>query len=187
MAEARTTSSDDIHARVRAVVDAQGVSQAEAIRLVAKETGRTPSSTSSAYYAAARRARTTSPQHGATSSASTTSRRTARTATRHHSELYAEMLPLVEAGASAEQAARRFGQDEDVAAIAAGFEAWRGGAAPEGDSGDSSSDPGARRRQGDAAARLASLEAENRILRAELGRANQTIARIRAIVEAAES
>jgi hypothetical protein len=166
MADTRTSSSDDIHARVLAVVDAQGVSQAEGIRIVAKELGRTPSSTSSAFYSAARRARTT--------------------AARHHSDLYAEMLPLVEAGASPQQAARRFGQDEDVAAIAAGFEAWRGGADFEAGL-DSEQETGTRRRQGDAAARLASLEAENRVLRADLGRANQTIARIRAIVEAADT
>jgi hypothetical protein len=186
MADTRTSSSDDIHARVLAVVDAQGVSQAEGIRIVAKELGRTPSSTSSAFYSAARRARTTDSPRGATSSASTTSRRTARTAARHHSDLYAEMLPLVEAGASPQQAARRFGQDEDVAAIAAGFEAWRGGADFEAGL-DSEQETGTRRRQGDAAARLASLEAENRVLRADLGRANQTIARIRAIVEAADT
>ena len=82
------------------------------------------------------------------------------------------MLPLVEAGATVEQAARRFGGDEeDAEEIAAGFARWlarqEGAAAP---------GPGAR---------LAELEAELADVREELARAREAIARARDALDAA--
>jgi transposase-like protein len=77
--------------------------------------------------------------------------------------LYAEMLPLVEAGATIQQAARRFGADADeVDEIAEGFLRWR--------EDESASMTGG----GDDAAlvaaheRIAALEDENRALRRRL-------------------
>ena len=182
MATTRLTISEDIHRRVGALVDAEGVTQAEAIRRVAAEMGRTPSSTSSAFYAGKRAAEARDADADERSSGG---RRQARSGPRHHRQLFAEMLPLVEAGASAAQAARRFGQDEDIEAIAAGFEEWRSGmddtaGAREGSRG------APRLRLEDAEARIASLEAENRVLRGDLGRAKQALARLRVIIDAAE-
>ena len=99
--------------------------------------------------------------------------------------LYAEMLPLVEAGATIEQAARRFGDDDGVAEIAAGFIRWRAR-----EQGDLSGDPSvALARLADelhaAQNRIAALEAEGRGLRRELQRAQQAIARARVILESA--
>ncbi len=152
------TISEDIHRRVGALVDAEGVTQAEAIRRVAAEMGRTPSSTSSAFYAGKRAAEARDADADERSGGG---RRQARSGPRHHRQLFAEMLPLVEAGASAAQAARRFGQDEDIEAIAAGFEEWRRGMDDTAGSRDAP-----RLRLDDAEARIASLEAENRVLRA---------------------
>jgi len=181
MATTRTTIGEDIHRKVGSLVDAEGITQAEAIRRVAAEMGRTPSSTSSAFYAGKRAAEARAADADDDSSGG---RRHAR-GPRHHRQLFAEMLPLVEAGASAAQAARRFGQDEDVEAIAAGFEEWRRGI--DDLAGAREGSPGAPRlRLDDAEARIASLEAENRVLRADLGRAKQTLARLRAIIDAAE-
>ena len=99
--------------------------------------------------------------------------------------LYREMLPLVEAGASAEQAARRFGGDDrDIEAVATGFEAWR-----QRQDGDVAEDPAAEAsdlRLREAQERLSALEAENRVLRGELGRVRQAISRAGAILDAAD-
>ena len=81
--------------------------------------------------------------------------------------LYTEMLPLVEAGATVEQAARRFGDEDAVEEIAAGFSRWM--------ERDQASAPAATDGPG---ARISELEAENRALREALDRA-------RAILEAA--
>ena len=119
--------ADQVFAQVQAVCTDEGVSRAEAIRRVAARTGRSPSAVSSAYYSGSRRARaTTAPRAGRPAG-----RRSGRTGV--HSDapaLFEEMLPLVEAGATVEQAARRFGDDdESTAEIAAGFSRWiaRGG------------------------------------------------------------
>ena len=137
----------------------------EAIRRVAAEMNRTPGATSSAYYAAARRAAAHAPRRDAPARSS------------GHSDagrLYAEMLPLVEAGASIEQAARRFGSEDDVPAIAAGFRRWLS---------REQRDPApARRRHADPESRIVALEAENRGLRNELTRTRRALERIRAIV-----
>lgn len=189
MASERTSASDDIHRRVSDVVEAEGVSRAEAIRRVAEELGRTAAGTSSAFYAAAKRIRDQDEAgggHRATSSASTTARRASRSGPRHHSQLFAEMLPLVEAGASPQQAARRFGQDEDVSAIAAGFEEWLRLGGLEGTEQGGSSQAELVVELDDARARIASLEAENRVLKSDLGRTRQTLARLRAIIDASE-
>lgn len=182
---------DDIRRRVLETVADDGVTRAEAIRRVAADLGRTVSSTSSAFYAAERRAKESpeaaaaSVPRPASSSASTTARRAARSGSRQRRQLFAEMLPLVEAGASPEQAARRFGPEEDAHEIAAEFREWQDAGAGDGDAG---ADSVAERHQriGDASARITSLEAENRVLRAELGRVNLTLSRLRAILDAAE-
>jgi hypothetical protein len=96
--------------------------------------------------------------------------------------LYAEMLPLVEAGASVEQAARRFGDEEGVEEIAAGFIRWRAR-----EQGITVADPEALaelRTDLDAArARVAALEAENRGLRRDLAAAQGAISRARVILD----
>jgi hypothetical protein len=74
--------------------------------------------------------------------------------------LYAEMLPLVEAGATVQQAARRFGADADeVEEIAEGFLRWR-----ENESVAAGDDDALTA----AHARIAELEDENRALRRRL-------------------
>jgi transposase-like protein len=104
------------------------------------------------------------------------------------------MLPLVEAGATVEQAARRFGDEDSVPEIAAGFSRWRdregrGRAAatpppaPAGGPGLAELDRAVR----DAQARITALEAENRELRRELTRARQAITRVRSILDSAAS
>lgn len=97
--------------------------------------------------------------------------------------LYAEMLPLVEAGATVEQAARRFGNEDDVEEIAAAFIRWRAR-----EQGDLAGDPGvALARLADelhaAQNRIVALEAESRGLRRELAGAQQAISRARVILE----
>lgn len=94
--------------------------------------------------------------------------------------LYAEMLPLVEAGATVKQAARRFGADaEEVEEIAEGFIRWRDGddADPDAAAGD-----GAR---GDAERRVAELEAENRALRRRLADLRDLVQRAQRVVDGA--
>lgn len=98
--------------------------------------------------------------------------------------LYAEMLPLVEAGASVEQAARRFGDEEGVAEIAAGFIRWRAR-----EQGTTEADAAALADLASelhaAQTRLVALEAENRGLRRELATAQQAISRARVILDGA--
>lgn len=99
--------------------------------------------------------------------------------------LYAEMLPLVEAGASVEQAARRFGDEEEaVAEIAAGFIRWRAR-----EQGSTEADAAALADLASelhaAQTRQVALEAENRGLRRELATAQQAISRARVILDGA--
>ena len=165
---------EEIRRRVQERVERDGVSQAEAIRQVAKEMGRGESATASAFYSAVRRQRSTK-RDG--------SHRQERPSHRH-SQLYSEMLPLVEAGASAEQAARRFGAEDDVEAIAEGFEEWR-----EGELGDFAPDltptSSVERQLAAAEARIVTLEAANRILMRDLEHSRRTLRRIRENVDAA--
>jgi hypothetical protein len=158
------TVADQVFARVEALMSEGAVaSRAAAIRRVADEMDRSVSATSSAYYAGARKARDAEDEPAPTPAGRSRSTR------RDSSALYAEMLPLVEAGATVEQAARRFGGDDEAAAeIAAGFGRWLA-------------------RQGRAAeagpeARVAALEAEVRDLRRELARAREAIARAEAVL-----
>ena len=125
-------------ARVEAVMaEGAGVTRAEAIRRVAARMDRSVSAMSSAYYAGARKARE--------ADAGRRRRRPGRRARRaarpaaDAAALYAEMLPLVEAGATVEQAARRFGDDDESRPTRSppGFSRWilaaprrRGDAAP---------------------------------------------------------
>ncbi len=144
-------------------------SRAAAIRLVADEMDRSVSATSSAYYAGARKARDAAPAEASTDAPARSGRPSSR---RESSALYAEMLPLVEAGATVEQAARRFGGDEEHAEeIAAGFTRWLAR-----QEGDEAPGPGAD---------VAALEAEIRDLRSELARVREAIARARAALESA--
>lgn len=158
-----STVGDQVYARVTALVAADaGMSRAQALRTVADEMGRSVPATSSAFYAGAKRARETG---AAAEPPARGGRRSRASGTLDTTRLYAEMLPLVEAGATVEQAARRFGDEDDVEEIAAGFSRW------------------IERDQASAAtagtdARIAALEAENRALREALDRA-------RAILEAA--
>lgn len=147
--------------------------RAEAIRRVAEEMDRSVSATSSAFYAAARRA-----DEAASAPAGTPAAPRGRsTAHADASRLYAEMLPLVEAGASVEQAARRFGDDDEAAAeIAAGFTRWAVNEA------DAVSQDEADE-LAEARGRIDVLEAENRRLNRDLARAAQTLSRARAIIE----
>jgi hypothetical protein len=159
-----STVGDQVYARVTALVAGDaGMSRAQALRTVADEMGRSVPATSSAFYAGAKRSR----EADAAPAAPARGVRRARAAgTLDATRLYAEMLPLVEAGATVEQAARRFGDEDAAEEIAAGFSRWmeRGQAsAPAADA---------------TAARIAALEAENRALREALDRA-------RAILEAA--
>lgn len=169
-----TTVAEQVYLRVVALMEEEGVpTRAEAIRRVAAEMDRSVSATSSAFYSAARRADVAPPVEPARSPAP-------RGRSSSHVDaprLYAEMLPLVEAGASVEQAARRFGDDDEAAAeIAAGFTRW---AVNEADSAtQDESDEIA-----DARARIDVLEAENRRLNQDLARAAQTLSRVRAIIE----
>jgi len=171
------TVTETVHARVSALV-AGGARPSDAIRQVAGEMDRTVSSTSSAYY---------SRERGAAK------RSRARDSVPHPREadrdepvgLYREMLPLVEAGASAEQAARRFGGDDrDVEVVAAGFAAWL--QRQDGDSGSDAEVQAGDARLREPQGRVAALEAENRLLRSELGRARQAINRAAVILGAAE-
>jgi hypothetical protein len=171
------TVGEEVFERVEALTAGpSALGRTEAIRRVAEEMGRTAGATSSAYYAAARRAAAAEPDQPE-------SERDAPGRSSGHSDagrLYAEMLPLVEAGGSIEQAARRFGSEDDVPAIAAGFRRWlsREQGGPD--------EPVRRRRHQDPEARIVALEAENRGLRNELGRARRALERIRTIAAEAE-
>jgi hypothetical protein len=165
---------EEVRRRVQERVERDGVSQAEAIRQVAKQMGRGESATASAFYGAVRRQRSKKRDR---------SRRQERPSHRH-SQLYSEMLPLVEAGASAEQAARRFGAEDDIEAIAEGFEEWR-----ESELGDLAPDlpPSSplERQLAAAEARIVTLEAANRILMRDLEHSRRTLRKIRASVDGA--
>lgn len=116
------TVADEVYREVSALTTGTAsVSRAEAIRRVAEGLGKSVAAVSSAYYTGARRA------EQAGDRAHPPSGRRGQDARRPGSPaLYAEMLPLVEAGATVRQAARRFGGDADeVAEIAAGFLRWR--------------------------------------------------------------
>lgn len=166
-----TTVADQIFARVFALTEADpALSRAAAIRRVADEMGRSVSSTSSAYYARARRG---IPNPTPPSSVPEPARGRKARAAGHAAApaLYAEMLPLVEAGATVEQAARRFGDEDSVAEIAAGFTRWM-----------ERNQPAEAAAPGDGV-RVAELEAENRVLRRELAQARQAIRRARVILD----
>jgi hypothetical protein len=160
------TVADQVFARVEALMaEGSAGSRAAAIRSVADEMERSVSATSSAYYSGARKAREAA---GAPEPAA--GERSGRGSGRRDSTaLYAEMLPLVEAGATPEQAARRFGGDEDDAAdIAAGFTRWRARQEAAGAGGAGRPD-----------SEVAALEAEVRALRRELAAARRAMARAR--------
>lgn len=171
------TVADQVFARVTSLIEADpGLSRAAAIRTVADEMGRSVAATSSAFYARARRdapdATEKTPAPAAHPGAPGRRARAAGHAAAP--ALYAEMLPLVEAGASVEQAARRFGDEDSVAEIAAGFTRWMRRNQP------AEALPAPERV---ADARLAELEAENRSLRRELAQARQAIQRARVILD----
>jgi hypothetical protein len=164
------TVADQVFARVESLMSEGAVaSRAAAIRLVADEMDRSVSATSSAYYAGARKREAAGPPEPA--APVPTGRPSGR---RESAALYAEMLPLVEAGATVEQAARRFGGDEEHAEeIAAGFTRWLARQ-------DGAAEPEPR-----PDARIAALEAEVSDLRRELERARQAISRAQEILDAA--
>lgn len=168
------TVAEEIYERVEALSAATpGLRRSEAIRSVARELGRTASATSSAYYAGARRAATSDPE-GPGPVADLVARPDAPARSSGHSDagrLYARMLPLVEAGASVEQAARRFGGEDDVPAMAAGFARWRARQQRLEDAG------------GEDGARVVALEAEVRGLRRELARTQAALGRMRAVLD----
>jgi hypothetical protein len=185
-----TTVAADVFSRVEALMASGAPSRAEAIRRVARETGRSVSATSSAYYAAARRTREAAPEPAPR----TRSGKRGRASGSDAASLYAEMLPLVEAGATVEQAARRFGDEDSVPEIAAGFSRWldREGdeEAVEAPAPAAAADPALAeldRALRDAQGRITALEAENRELRRELTRARQAITRVRTILDSATS
>ena len=166
-----TTIADQVVERVEALMRESGVrTRAQAIRRVAEEMDRSVSATSSAYYAGRRAAAADvvagrAPRRGRSGGAAG-----------DHTRLFAEMLPLVEAGASIEQAARRFGDEDEADDIAGGFTRWllsereRAAAADDADLAE------ARRR-------ITALEAEARGLRRDLTRARRGLARVRVITD----
>jgi len=165
------TVADQVFVRVEALMSEGSVaSRSAAIRHVADEMDRSVSATSSAYYAGARKVREAdgAPEPAAPARAGRSSGR------RESAALYAEMLPLVEAGATVEQAARRFGGDEEQAEeIAAGFSRWL------------ARQEGAAEAPPVDDARVAALEAEIRDLRRDLDRARRAISQAQEILEAA--
>ena len=172
----RMTIADEVLAKVERLADADPkMSQAAAIRTVAEEMGRSVSATSSAF-TRARRAR-----DGSRAARAPVTDRPRTAGHANGPALYAEMLPLVEAGATVEQAARRFGDEDAAAEIAAGFARWADRTAGGDADGRSAAAP-ALRALGDAEARIASLEAENRTMRRDLTRASQALRRIEAIL-----
>ncbi|HMM49120.1 MAG TPA: hypothetical protein PKE32_05860 [Miltoncostaeaceae bacterium] len=109
------------------------------------------------------------------------------------SSLYAEMLPLVEAGATVEQAARRFGGDAGEAQeIAEDFLRWWEAEARDDASDDEDDDDDDIARDDDAdddevdelRSRVARLEAENRALRRRMADLREVIRRAGELVEA---
>ncbi len=121
------TVADQVFGRVEALMTEGSVpSRAAAFRRVADEMDRSVSATSSAYYAGARKAREAGTAEPAAAEPEPRRAQAGRSSGRRDSAaLYAEMAPLVEAGATVEQAARRFGGDEEQAEeIAAGFTRW---------------------------------------------------------------
>lgn len=92
--------------------------------------------------------------------------------------LYAEMLPLVEAGATVKQAARRFGGDaEEVDEIAAGFLRWQA------EEGDEDADDDLARALATAEERIAELADENRALRRRLADLRRLVTQAARVVE----
>ena len=174
------TVGEEVFERVEALTSGPGaLRRTEAIRQVAKDMGRTISGTSSAYYSAARRAAASEPEVEPLPSPDPEAATDAPARSSGHSDagrLYEEMLPLVEAGGSIEQAARRFGSEDDVPAIAAGFRRWlsreRDGEVR-----------AARPRAEHPDARIIALEAENRGLRNELARIRRALRRARTIID----
>lgn len=172
-----TTVADQVVERVEALMRESEVrTRAQAIRRVAEEMDRSVSATSSAFYAGRRAA--AAAEEAAASEATTRKPRPARGggARADHARLYAEMLPLVEAGATIEQAARRFGDEDEADDIAAGFTRWLLGERERTVPVDDADLAEARRR-------IAVLEAEARGLRRDLARAQRGLARVRVIVE----
>jgi uncharacterized protein YoaH (UPF0181 family) len=139
--------------------------RAQAIRRVAEEMDRSESATSSAYYSGRRAA--------AAGAGPVPAARRARPAG-DHTRLYGEMLPLVEAGATIEQAARRFGDEDEADEIAGGFTRWLLTERERTTDGETAELAEARRR-------VAALEAEVRGLRRELLRLRRGLGRVRVI------
>lgn len=165
--------ADQVYARVEEITAASGTpTRAQAIRRVAEEMGRSVSATSSAYYAGARRAREEA--EAGTVPAPAGRRRQRPAGGPDAARLYAEMLPLVEAGATVEQAARRFGDEDSVEEIALGFSRWL---ARQGEDGDGEA--------ADAEARVADLEAEVGALREEVARLRRAVESARAALDEA--
>ncbi len=165
------TVADQVVERVTALMaSGDARTQADAIRRVAAEMDRSVSATSAAFYAGRRAA---ADKAEALAPLPVTGVRLPA-AGRPRPRLYAEMLPLVEAGATIEQAARRFGDEDEADEIAAGFARWlldeRLGAADEAELAE------ARRR-------ITALEAETRGLRRDLTRATQALSRVHAIAD----
>lgn len=160
------TVADQVVERVEALLrDGQARTQAEAIRRVAAEMDRSVPATSSAYYAGRRAA-------APTTAAPATAEAVGGRETPLRLRLFAEMLPLVEAGATIEQAARRFGDEDAADEIAAGFARWL--LRERTTTGNDAELAEARRR-------ITALEGEVRDLRRELARATRAVARIRSI------
>ncbi len=168
-----TTVAQQVVERVETLMrDGAARTRAQAIRQVAEEMDRSESATSSAYYSGRR---------AATAAAAAAPARGARRshpagAAGDHTRLYGEMLPLVEAGATIEQAARRFGDEDEADDIAAGFTRWlltereRTAAAEDAELAE------ARRS-------VAALQAEVRGLRRELERVRRGLGRVRVIAD----
>lgn len=163
------TVADEVYREVQSLTEGGEVaSRAEAIRRVAEGLGKSVSAVSSAFYSGQRRAR-----EGSAAAQEPGTGRRGREGHRGSPALYAEMLPLVEAGATVRQAARRFGGDADeVADIAAGFVRWQ-----EQEVAGTAAD--------DAQERIDALEQENRDLRRDLAQAQQAISRALAILQSA--
>lgn len=174
------TVAEEVYERVEALTGGpEGIRRAEAIRRVAADTGRTPAAISSAYYSGARRAARSQPDPAGGRTGTLSQHPDTPERSSGHSDagrLYEQMLPLVEAGGSVEQAARRFGAGDDAQGVAAGFRRWltrqdRARLVPAG----ASDDDGVR---------IVALQAEVRGLRRELARCRQTLSRVRAIIAA---
>lgn len=184
------TVADEVYREVQSLTEGGEVAtRAEAIRRVAEGLGKSVAAVSSAFYTGQRRAKA----QGAEAQEPGTGRRN-REGHRGSPALYAEMLPLVEAGATVQQAARRFGGDADeVDEIASGFLRWReqegAGAITdldfETDDIDGADDADLDSAVAEVQERIDALEEENRDLRRDLARAQQTISRALAILQSA--